>query len=220
MRSLKDPLVVYEIAQIDACTHENDLALREPDLDPYLRRHFRFRPVRRLSPADYALMTELFRNPGIDAFTHRGLGDWFAIKLACAEQMRRCGGLPTRDENAFPVRVLTSWSGGSLFDWDDGHRIALNERPSWTRAVRFQFEGIEFGGVCFDEGGLGGVPIASCEQRHAYEEVPVLMTPNACRQPPNPRSWFIQPGCLDVGLLPAMVSVCSPALMRHGWVPE
>ena len=217
---MHDPLVVFELGLIDARTHENDLALQEPDLDPYLRRYFRFRPERRLHRADYALMEALYRHPQIDVYAHRGRGEWFALKLACAEQMRRSGGVPAQNGSGFQIRVLSPGSGGSLIDWDDGHRIALNARPAWTNGVRFQFEGIEFSGVCFDEGGFGGEAIASSEQRHAYEEVPVLMTPNACRDAPNPRAWFVQPGCLDVGVLPDALAAYSPALVQLGWAPE
>ncbi|MBK9494697.1 MAG: hypothetical protein IPO08_09150 [Xanthomonadales bacterium] len=213
-----DPLVRFELALIDAGAHDNDRALLEPNSWPNLTRHFRFRARRLFSDADYTLIEAFLAHPAIDAFTHRGRGDWFVIKLACTEQFRRCGGVPCGSECAFPIRALMPGSGRELFDWDRGRRFSLDERPAWTRGVRFQSEGVEFGGVCLDEGGFGGVPIAASEQSCAYDEVPVLLTPRSCRAEPSPRRWFIRDAGLDIGILPAVADTFGPVLQRHGWI--
>lgn len=214
-RASSDRLIVHELALMGADEHPNDLGLRESNISPYLERHFRFVPRRHYSDSAYQLIAELLAHPAIAAFTHRGRGDWPAIKLACAEQARRCGAIPQGESELFPVRVLTSWSGGSCFDWDDGDRVSLDPFPAWSRGVRFQFEGLQMEGLFLDEGGFGGQLFATDEREYLRKRVAVVLTDYEGEDKSPLRQWYRHASGLYVGLKPVLVEVLAPVLASH-----
>lgn len=220
LRASQDPLVRFELDALEAGQHENDLALLEPHAWPELQRHFRYWPRRHWQDAEYTLIASLLAHADIQALTHRGRGDWFVIQQACAEQQRRCRGVPTRQDNAFPVRALTPYSGRELFDCDDDRRVSLNPNPAWTRAVRFQSEGIQLEGLCLDEGGFGATPLALRETGSVNPDVRVLLTPRNCRAASSPRHWFQREALFDVGVAPDWVAAFAQLLEAHGWQHE
>lgn len=217
VRASADPLVRAELAWIDAGEHPNDRALYEPDLSPGVTRYFRWTPHRDYAAVTYPLLEALLAHEAIGAFTHRSAaGDWYAIKLACAEQVRRHGGIPRNESDLFPVHVLTSWSGYSCGDWDDEHRVSLNPFPGWTSGVRFQFEGLQPAGLFLDEGLDVTKPLA-VREKQLLEHIVVVLTRYDGGDRSLLRTWFRHPDRLLAGVVPAMVPSFEDLLVSHGF---
>jgi len=217
VRAQTSPLSVYELALIDTHQHPNDLALLEENISPYLDRYFRFRPRPHFADSAYPLIADLLAHPAIQVFSHRGRGDWFAIQLACAEQIRRRGDFPTRGSEIFPVRVLSGWSGNSCFDWDDDMRVSLSSYPAWSAGVRFQYEGIEIAGLFLDDHyhTLGATNYASGEKKQLKPDLLVIVTTYPGPDFSPKRQWFSHESGLHIGIAPTHLDSFHDLIERN-----
>jgi hypothetical protein len=183
VRASSDALVCEELALIDAGRHPNDEALRRWRQSGELERHFRLRPQRRYSAAFYRVVARLLAHPGVDAFTLRGTGDLFLLRMACVAQRERAGASSRPRGEAFPVRVLGR-IGGPGFDPDSGELVSLDPYPSWMADVRWQFEGLRPQGLFLDERGNGGSDV------DPGAAVPVLARLDPLQRRSASRAWF------------------------------
>lgn len=216
-----DPLIKYEIDFIQRHEHPNDHALKEDNLSTYLNRYFRFHPKKNYPDSFYVLLTDALAMPQVAAFTHRGRGDWFSIKLACAEQFKRSAGAINSEhaDDNFPVRVLAPWSGGCLFDEDD-IRVALNRFPAWTEHVRFQSEGLQTEGLFFDEGGesVGGQSFAAAEQKKLNERIVIMMRIDLSPERTSFRMWLAHESGVFLGIDKERAIEFVGLIERHGLI--
>lgn len=213
-----EPLIKYEMDLIQRNRHPNDLALKEDNLDRHLSRYFRFHPKQNYPDSFYAMLADALALPQVSAFTHRGRGDWFSIKLACAEQLKRCDGNLdlASDSSPFPVRVLAPWTGGGLFDEDD-MRISLDPFPAWTSEVRFQSEGLQSEGLFFDEGGecVGGMSYAAKEQKKINEQIVIMMRTTLSPERTPLRAWLAHESGVYLGIDKNRVGEFEGLIQRH-----
>ena len=213
-----EPLIKYEMDLIQRNRHPNDLALKEDNLDEHLSRYFRFHPTQNYPDSFYAMLADALALPQVSAFTHRGRGDWFSIKLACAELLKRCDGNLEQADNTFPfpVRVLAPWTGGCLFNEDD-MRISLDPFPAWTSEVRFQSEGLQSEGLFFDEGGecVGGMSYATKEQKKINEQIVIMMRTTLSPERSSLRAWFSHESGIFTGIDVMRIAEFSEFLRSH-----
>lgn len=216
-----DPLIKYEMDLIQRREHPNDHALKEDNLSNYLSRYFRFHPEKNYPDRFYALLADALAMPQIAAFTHRGRGDWFSIKLACAEQFKRSAGALNSEHayDNFPVRVLAPWSGDCLFDEDD-IRVALNRYPAWTKQIRFQSEGLQTEGLFFDEGGeyVGGRSFASAEQKKLDNQRVIMMRTSLAPDRTLLRTWLAHESGVFLGIDKERAFEFEGLIERHGLI--
>ena len=219
--ALTDPLIKYEMDLIQRREHPNDQALKEDNLSNYLSRYFRFHPKKNYHDSFYAMLADALAMSQIAAFTHRGRGDWFSIKLACAEQFKRSAGALISEHayDNFPVRVLAPWSGGCLFDKDD-IRVALNRFPAWTKQVRFQSEGLQTEGLFFDEGGqsVGGQSFAAAEQKKLNERIVIMMRIDLSPKRTPFRMWLAHESGVFLGIDKERAIEFDGLIERHGLI--
>lgn len=215
-----DPMIKNEIGLIQRLEHPNDTALKEAKLSDYLARHFRFHPKKNYPDSFYAMLADTLAMSQIPAFTHRGRGDWFSIKLACAEQFKRSANdLNSEHPNSFPVCVLAPWTGGGFFDEDD-IRVALNPYPAWTEKVRFQSEGLQTEGLFFDEGGepVGGMSFAAAEQEELIEHIAVMMRIELSPKRTHLRMWLAHESGVFLGIDKERAIEFESLIERHGMI--
>ena len=217
-RASADPRTAYEIGLLDADDHPNDRALREPVSLHWVQRHFRHSMGSPLGSVVCSVVVDLLALSCMAGLSHRGKGDWSVIRLGCAEQRRRCGGIPESEDCAYPVRVPTSWSGFEQHDWDDGFRIALSPWPAWTCGVRFQLEGLSPLGLFVDDGTLGAGH-GRLEQRGRLRACPVIIASYSDSDRSATNRWFGHPdGPMAVVPAPDARQI-EDVLSRHSFAP-